>query len=190
MASVDERARLFVALELPREVRDALVAWRASAVDLVEGVRLVPAKYLHVTLCFLGWRRASDVEAIGTACATVGDGGTVELGLGDPVALPRGRPRVLAVSLVDLAGRLGTLQAALSDALAAGGWYEPEERPFFGHVTVARAGRRARIPRGALAAPPPPPLRFVASCVVLYRSRLGTGGASYEAIARVALGQG
>jgi 2'-5' RNA ligase len=170
-------------------VRDALVAWRASAVDLVEGVRLVPAKYLHVTLCFLGWRRASEVEAIGTACATVGDGGTVELGLGEPVALPRGRPRVLAVSLEDL-GRLGTLQAALSDALAAGGWYEPEGRRFFGHVTVARAGRRARIPRGALTAPPPPPLRFVASCVVLYRSRLGTGGASYEAIARVALGQG
>ncbi|HEY2160696.1 MAG TPA: RNA 2',3'-cyclic phosphodiesterase [Solirubrobacteraceae bacterium] len=190
MASVDERARLFVALELPQEARDALVAWRARAVDLVEAVRLVPAKYLHVTLCFLGWRWSSEVEAIGTACATVGDGGTVELGLGEPVALPRGRPRALAVSLEDLGGGLGVLQAALSDALTAGGWYEPEERPFFGHVTVARAGRRARIPRGALTAPPPPRLRFIASCVVLYRSRLHAEGASYEAIARVALRPG
>jgi 2'-5' RNA ligase len=183
----DERARLFVALEVPREVREALVGWRTGALDGAEGVRPVAREDLHVTLCFLGWRGWEDVDAIADVCGVVRGRGAAELCLGEAVALPRRRPRVLAVSLEDAEGALGAAQAALSAALQAGGYYEPEQRPFYGHVTVARAGRGARIPRNALLAPPPP-LRFHASHIVLYCSHLRRGGASYEALARIALG--
>ena len=57
-------------------------------------------------------------------------------------------------------------------------------------MTVARAGRGARIPRAALVAAPVPELRFEGSEVVLYRSRLGRDGARYEPVARVSLGVG
>jgi len=183
-----ERARLFVALDLPADVREALQEWRRAALAGGEGVRPIALQDLHVTLCFLGWRAIGDLGAIAAACAVVRGRGAVELRLGEPVALPRRRPRVLAMALEDTDAELASAQAALSDALHAGGFYEPEERPFYGHVTVARAGRRARIPRTALLASPPPDLRFHATDVVLYRSHLRRSGASYEPLERIALG--
>jgi len=55
------KERLFVALELPEDVRVALVAWRPRD----GGLRPVAAESLHVTLAFLGWREAADADMIG-----------------------------------------------------------------------------------------------------------------------------
>ena len=41
-----ERVRLFVALELPEEIRAALAEWRASVLDLGSQLRLVPVEAL------------------------------------------------------------------------------------------------------------------------------------------------
>ena len=65
-----ERVRLFVALELPEPVRDALVAWRAAVLADVPALRAVARKSLHVTLCFLGWRWDQEVAAIHPAIPT------------------------------------------------------------------------------------------------------------------------
>lgn len=182
-----ERARLFAALELPEDVRDALGAWRDHAIGGMDGVRPVADADLHVTLCFLGWRPVDEVDAIAGACRVVEGSGSVSLSVGEAVALPRRRPRVLAVSLEDGGGRLGSAQAVLAAALSAGGWYAPEARPFHAHVTVARAGRGARIARGGPAGPAPPAISFDGRFVVVYRSRLRRSGASYEPLARIAL---
>src|SRR5947209_6853018 len=115
--SVGERARLFVALELPAEIRAALASWRPR----VAGWRLLPDEALHVTLCFLGWVDAAAVDPIAAACGVVSDRAPVRLALSEPVWLPRRRPRVLAVSLTDTSGELAAVQAALALALAAGG---------------------------------------------------------------------
>ncbi len=212
----DERVRLFVALELPAEVREALTRWRDRLpVDPDRSLRPVAPEALHVTLCFLGWRRADEIPGIAAACGVVAAEPAPALSLGSPLWLPRRRPRVLAVELGDPARRLGAVQSALSGALSAGGWYQPEHRPYLPHVTVARvkAGRSAfrrdapRAPergagrpleRGAgrplergAGRPPEPPapprLDFHASCVVLYRSRLSPSGARYEALTGVEL---
>jgi 2'-5' RNA ligase len=183
----DERARLFVALELTDAVRDALVQWRARTVAEGAGIRVVAVEDLHVTLAFLGWKGVEEVDGITEACAVLRGRGGLDLSLGEAVVLPRHRPRVLAVTLVDTTGALATTQAVVAEALAAAGFYEPEERPFFGHVTVARAGRGARIPRSAAVSEPPPRLPFRGSEVVLYRSRLRRAGASYEALTRIGL---
>jgi 2'-5' RNA ligase len=92
---------------------------------------------------------------------------------------------VLTVELDDTAGRLAAVQSALAQALVAGGFYEPETRPFLAHVTVARVQREARPRRGEL--PAPAPVRFTGETVTLFRSRLGKGPARYEALARVTL---
>jgi RNA 2',3'-cyclic 3'-phosphodiesterase len=187
-----ERARLFVALELPPEARDALDRWRAAALAGVSGLRLVRPEDLHVTLCFLGSRPAHEIEQIGAACGVVAGEPAVESAFGEPVWLPRRRPRVLAVSLDDGDGALARLQAAVSAALVAGGWYAPEPRPFLAHVTVARVGRDARVrPPASSALPALPALSAgVVQCsrVTLYRSRLSPAGARYEPLSVVTLG--
>jgi RNA 2',3'-cyclic 3'-phosphodiesterase len=183
----DERLRLFVALELPEAVREELVGWRSEALRPVPGLRLVAPEALHVTLCFLGSRPASDVDAVLGACGAVAGLPPCPLRLGEAVWLPPRRPGVLAVDVVDVEGRLAEVQAELSRALAAGGWYVPESRPFRAHVTVARVGRGARVPRGVQVRPPPE-LGFEGGCVTLFRSRPGPGGARYEGLGTVALG--
>ncbi|MBB4663423.1 RNA 2',3'-cyclic phosphodiesterase [Conexibacter arvalis] len=184
-----QRARLFVALDLPAEVRAELIAWRAPLLVASDAaLRPVADEALHVTLCFLGQQPLAAVEPLAAAIAEVTAGGSVAVGglaLGAPLWLPRRRPHALTVALRDRDGALGALQGALAAALAAGGWFAPEERPYLPHVTVARV-RRGGDPR-ALARrelPAPPTHAFAGEAVTLYRSHLGGGGARYEALAR------
>ena len=185
------RTRLFVALELPEQVRAALAAWGAGVAADVHGeraLRVLPPESLHVTLCFLGWRDEGHVEAIAAvALGAVPAGAPAPpLALGAPAWLPRRRPRVLAVDLADDGGALAGLQARVSDALEAGAGFEPEKRPFRPHVTVARVPRGAHVSaRDELAAPSP--LQFAGAAVTLYRSRLSRAGAQYEPLARAEL---
>jgi RNA 2',3'-cyclic 3'-phosphodiesterase len=186
MSSPDERARLFVALELPASARDILARWRGSTLRDIPALRPVPVEHLHATLCFLGSRPASQIDLIAAACGVVAGEPVLEPRLGEPVWLPARRPRVLAVRLEDGSGALARVQAALSAALASGGWYAPESRPFLAHVTVARMAKDARIKPPSLE--PPPAVDARCSRVTLYRSRLGSGGARYEPLSAVELG--
>ncbi len=179
----DERARLFVALELPDEVRKALATW-AGGLGL-GGLRLVDAGQLHVTLCFLGWQNLTMAEPIAAACRTLAGSGQLRLSLARAIWLPPRRPRVLAVSLDDPGRVLARIQADLSDRLERGGWYSPERRPYLAHVTAARMRRGAGIWPEAL--PDPPELSFTASQITLFRSRLSAAGARYEALAQMSL---
>ena len=180
------KARLFVALDLPSSARTALTRWRAQQLSGHAGLRLVAAESLHATLCFLGWREETEVGAVAelvSACASPAT--AAPLTIGSPTWLPPRRPRVLAVDLVDHDGTLAALQARVSEMLAAGAEHQPEARPFRPHVTVARVARGARVP--AVTPSLPPALRFAGEAVTLYRSRLGSGGARYEPVLRVAL---
>jgi len=179
--------RLFVALDLPEPVVEALVAWRAPLVRGAAELRAVPREALHVTLAFLGWKPEAAIAPLGElveACAA-GVGGVAGLALGEPLWLPRRRPRVLAVALEDRHGQLIALQERLVARLAADGWHEPEARPYLPHVTVARVrGRGApqaqSRPIAISGGAGPPALPFDGAAVVLYRSRLSPAGARYE----------
>ncbi|MGH2948850.1 MAG: RNA 2',3'-cyclic phosphodiesterase [Solirubrobacteraceae bacterium] len=175
--------RLFVALELPEPVRDALVRFREAAADPDVWRPIVP-EALHLTLAFLGARPEEEVGVVEQVLRGA-DGPAPSLALGEAVLLPPRRARVMAVSLGDPDGTLEALQARVSDGLAAAGVYEPEHRPFRAHATVARLRPRARPPRSIDGAPEP--LEFHARSVALYVSRLHPHGARYEALARVLL---
>jgi RNA 2',3'-cyclic 3'-phosphodiesterase len=185
-----DRARLFVGLDLPGIARSALVQWRANHLSDMAGARwrLIEPEALHVTLCFLGWRVVGDIDQIAAACESAASRPAVELSLGAPVWLPARRPRAIAVTLVDNRHRLSGLQRAIADTLHAGGWYEPEARPFLAHVTVARVGKGEPVRAAELPSPPSRALLYPA--VTLYRSHLGSGGARYEALHTVQLGRG
>ncbi len=181
------KARLFVALDIPEGVREALAAWQRRELAALPELRPVAPEALHVTLCFLGWRDLAEAGRIGELA--VGAAEAVQnLALGEPTWLPRRVPRVLAIEVEDAGGRCANLQSAVSDALVAGGFYERETRPFLPHVTVGRV-RGRRSPRGVRHRPPgpPPPLAFEGAAVTLYRSRPAAGGSTYEPLARAVL---
>jgi 2'-5' RNA ligase len=148
-------------------------------------LRDVAPESLHVTLCFLGSRPEEEIDAIAAACTIVAAEPAPGLVLAEGLWLPRRRPRVLAVRLEDPERGLARIQSELSAALAAGGWYEPEKRPFLAHVTVARVG--ARLGPRPPELPEPPRVEFTGSSVVLYRSRLSRSGARYEPLSTVSL---
>jgi RNA 2',3'-cyclic 3'-phosphodiesterase len=179
-----ERARLFVALELPASVRAQLAQWTETSLRGLP-LRLVDPGSLHVTLCFLGSRDTGAVGEIAAACQAAASRSAISMVLGAALWLPQRRPRVLAVQLTDQQGAAATLQAELASALQAGGFYEPEDRPFLAHVTVARVSRGGRPERAEL--PPPAPVRFETRAVTVYRSQLGSGPARYEPLETVVL---
>jgi 2'-5' RNA ligase len=174
--------RLFAGLELPGQVRAALASWGARVSAREPAVRLVSTDALHVTLVFLGSVPAGDLEEIGRT--VIGEARPLDpLAVGAAAWLPPRRPGVLVADLSEDGDRLALLQGQLALALAP--WYEPEERPFRPHVTVARVRRGERIALRAV--PAPPRLTFPATALVLYRSHAAPEGSRYEPVARIEL---
>jgi 2'-5' RNA ligase len=177
--------RLFVALDLPADVRTVLASWADAAAP--PAVRRVPAVNLHVTLAFLGSRGEDEAVAVaGLLAAHARPVGSLQTA--DALWLAPRRPSVLTVALrADPA--LPALQGELAAALQGAIGLQAEARPFRPHVTVGRVARDTRIDARRALEPPPPQLSFRPPALTLYRSHSGSGGARYEALERVALGQ-
>jgi 2'-5' RNA ligase len=198
-------ARLFVAVDPPEEVCGQLVEWARSASragdSRVHGnasLRVLDPELLHVTLCFLGNRPVGELDSLGAQLTACG-GASGEVSVGAPLWLPARRPRALAVELHDDDGdKLARLQAEVVTALQEVSGWQPSigsragegstkaQRRFHPHITVARMRQRGASYERIL--PPTPPLSFVPSELVLYRSWLSPEGASYEAVASHPIG--
>jgi RNA 2',3'-cyclic 3'-phosphodiesterase len=185
------RARLFVALDLPDDLRDEIVAWGKSELR-DPALRVVAPESLHVTLAFLGYLPEREIERLGEIVRGLG-AKAATLRLEDPVAKPSLR-RARLFALPAIAPATGPLQRELAGKLVAQRLYKPEKRPFWPHVTVARvksagrgSGRPAAVerPPGAL----PKGLLKPALCVrvTLYRSVLQPQGSRYTPLAQVEL---
>ena len=186
------RGRLFVALDLPQDVRTGLVDWQQTALA-DPALRIVAPDALHVTLVFLGYQAEKDVKAIAkTVFAVESEAPAVELAP-EPVGIPRGkRPRLIA--LAANSGGTVALQKQVEERLVEGGFHEPEKRAFWPHVTVARVRPEApRSRKPALITTQPHPLPehmfrfFRPTRLVLFKSHLRRTGAEYEAMAELEL---
>lgn len=180
---------MFIALDLPEQARDRLVAWRDTLLDGRRDVRPVRPEALHVTLVFLGWQDES-------AAGRIAEAAFESLPAAPPPRLtatavrpvPPRSARLFALDLDDEDGRATALQTAMSDALETGGWYRPEKRPFWPHITLARVKRGERRVAPPPDEPPPPRQPFDAAVVTLYRSTLRPQGALYEPLRRTVAG--
>jgi RNA 2',3'-cyclic 3'-phosphodiesterase len=185
------RARLFVALDFPDTLREGIIRWgREELAD--PALRPVSPESLHITLAFLGYRPEKEIEQI-TEVVRESAGPAPWVELRDPVQRPpRGRARLYALPVVSPGAE--ALQAGVAQGLAAQGFYKPEERPFWPHITVARVrpeARGSRRPAVASEAPGPIPPELteprIAIRMALYRSDLQPSGARYVPLAQVEL---
>jgi 2'-5' RNA ligase len=182
---------MFVALDLPEIVREGISAW--SEAELADpALRRVPPESLHVTLAFLGNRPLSDARPIAKVIEWAAEH-QVPMELGDPVGRPvRGKPRLIALPV--LGGSAEQLEDILVRILAFEGFYRPEKRPFWPHVTVARVrveGHGSRRPMRVERSPGSLPAELrkphFSGRLTLYRSELQPSGARYVPLAQVKL---
>jgi RNA 2',3'-cyclic 3'-phosphodiesterase len=186
--------RCFVAIDLSPEVRAAIVRAQAGlrAAAPRADVRWLDPAGMHLTLAFLGEVREERMAALrDTLAATVTPRPPLALMASGLGGFPSARrPRVVWAGIVGEGEALRRTAAAVASALVPLG-FPAEERPFRGHVTLARV----RSPRGlqplgnAIAAGVHADFgRWTAREVVLYRSHLRPSGAVYEPLARFPFG--
>jgi RNA 2',3'-cyclic 3'-phosphodiesterase len=190
------RARLFVALDLPGELRRGIVAWQREALT-DPALRPTKPEALHMTLVFLGYHPEKEIERIAAAAFEVDvPAPTIQLAP-EPIGVPRGRrPRLFALDTPS-EGAVA-LQLQVEERLVGEGLYKPEKRPFWPHLTVARVKPERRGSRKpALVKSPPGPLSertFLRPIplvrLVLFRSHLKPSGAEYEPMAELELPTG
>ena len=183
--------RLFVACELPSEMKAALTALQNSLRrEGAPPVRWVRPEGIHLTLKFLGAVPAGRVADIRAALAPIVEGvRPLGLSLGSLGAFGGRRgARVVWVGVEGDVERVSELQRRVEAALARLG-FPPEGRAFSPHLTLARvpdhvgSADRERLwdMTKALATPEAAPV--IVRELSLMRSILGPGGAVYERLA-------
>lgn len=168
--------RLFVGIELPEEVRERLQGIGAG----IPGARWVASANLHLTLRFLGEVENPVLSEIDPALAAIRAESFDLTLLGIDVFGSKRKPRLLTTQ-VERCERLRQLRDKVESAVVRLG-FEPEERRFTPHVTMARI-RNAHYSRirsfleanGMFRAGPFPVDRFV-----LFSSFLTKAGAVYR----------
>lgn len=153
----------------PPAVLDLLAGLDRPAVD---GVRWTTRDQWHVTLRFLG--PVPEVEPVAEALAGLAAAEPVRAVMGPAVG--RFGRRVLHAPV----GGLDALAAGVGAATAGIG-RPPEDRPFRGHVTLARVAKHADVDLRPLAGGPVAGAWEVGA-VCLVESRLSPAGARYEVL--------
>jgi RNA 2',3'-cyclic 3'-phosphodiesterase len=171
--------RTFVAFYPDESARGELVE---VAPDDAEDVRVTDMADWHVTVRFLG--ELDETLAAATAAATAAAAATVPpftARLGPLTALGTAA-RVLFVPVRGAE----TLATALDDALE--GIVAPRDGPYRGHLTLARARGRGRLP--STLSGMPVSLSFEVGEVALVASSLEPDRAVHQVVERFSLGEG
>ncbi len=177
--------RLFVACDLPAEVRGRLRSLGESLRTEAPRLRWVRPEGIHLTLRFVG---EVDEEIRSRLSETLrravpGAAPPFEVAVEGAGYFPdRGRPRVLWVGLREPSGALAGLHARVEEAVRGAG-VAPENRPFRPHLTLARFGDERADPRLLAAVGLLSTARhglFTVEAVHLFQSVLRPSGAAYR----------
>ena len=190
--------RLFVAVELPADVKSAalrlIAALRTRCEHFAPRARISWAAVdrMHLTLQFIGEADPSRTHAIEQVLEPPFDLPPFELVFGGTGVFPDvRRPRVIWAGLTAGAQPLQDLQQQVAARLVAAG-VVAEDRPFQPHFTLARvreaAGLRAQSALEGLSDADLGPVHVVET--VLFESRASAGGQEYVARQRTRLGHG
>lgn len=133
-------SRYFLALPLTELVRERLAAARPPKLP---GIKLVRADLMHVTLHFLGELEKHDVTEVKRALQDIKEPPN-SFDIAGVGAFPvDGPPRVIWAGIEENPP-LAHLHQKLGDTLQQAIGFEPEDRPFSPHITLARVKRRLK----------------------------------------------
>lgn len=181
--------RLFLALEVPRELREMIGEAVRNEKGHLPEARWVRPEAMHLTLVFLGETAPELVPDLEPAAAAVfAARRPLELAVEGAGSFPPKRPaRVLWLAFRETEeGRLADLQGALQEALAGAIGFEPDRRPFHPHLTLARCRKpwpRRPVERFAESFGRPWGQAYEVHEGRLVESRLEPSGARYRTVA-------
>jgi len=177
--------RLFVAMDIPEDVRSAIGALAAKLRLVCRNARWVRIEGLHVTLKFIGETSAEKTEMIKTALAAVPFRAPIPMNFRGLGFFPNGHsPRVLWAG-IEAGAELAALAAAVEASLDPLG-IPREERAFSPHLTLARFEMLRGLDALLAAIEKAGPLEFgvtTAKEFHLYQSILKLGRAEYTRLA-------
>jgi 2'-5' RNA ligase len=179
--------RLFVAVDVPDELRDAIESEVVGPIrDRVAGAKWTRPEGRHLTLSFLGNVDDDRVMEISHALGRAASPHPpFEASFEEVGGFPdMHRPRVLWIGIGEGAEAMSALASSVRDELAPLG-FEKEDRPFTAHLTLARFSKPRVIdefPEVTVQLN-----RFRVDGVVLFRSQLHPKGARYTALERFPL---
>jgi 2'-5' RNA ligase len=183
--------RLFIAIELPETIKQAIAVVQARLKADGASANWTRPEGIHLTLKFLGEVEEAKVPGIVQALDNAARGsGPLKLSVAGAGAFPNGKvPRVLWLGVTGDLERLASLQMAVEDAMEKQG-FEREARKFSPHLTLARIKfpkprdnwqERIDSVRGVELG------SFEATQICLMQSELRREGAVYTEIARIEL---
>jgi 2'-5' RNA ligase len=129
--------RIFVALDIPEEVRAALGALIARLRPISRAARWARIEGVHLTLKFIGEVQPEKVEAIQGSLAQIRFPDSIEMKFRNVGFFPNERRPSVFWAGVEAGAELGALAAAVETSLAPLG-IAKEHRAFSPHLTLAR----------------------------------------------------
>lgn len=130
--------RLFVAVPIPGHITEELERWTRAHKDNLPFRKWAHPQDYHITLQFLGDTPAAKTEALLSALLEV-QAAPMALALnGAGTFGPPKAPRVLWTAITGDLERLTSLHTAVIQATRSLG-FEPEDRPYTPHITLARS---------------------------------------------------
>jgi len=130
--------RLFIAIELPEEIKQGIARVQEQLRKTGANAGWVRPEGIHLTLKFLGEVSDTKVQEIMTALAVVQGTGKLNLTVEGAGAFPTVKnPRVLWIGVSGDIEKLAVVHASIEDAMEKVG-FEREARKFSPHLTLAR----------------------------------------------------
>lgn len=144
----ESKTKAFIAVDIPQDIKSKIVEVSKS---LDSGsIKLVGLEQLHITLFFLGYVDAEQLEAVKRILSSVrASGFAIDLnGMG---TFDARNPRVVFVNITQGAEELKALYSSLYNSISAL-HIKLEEREFTPHVTIARVKKFTSKETGAVTA--------------------------------------
>jgi 2'-5' RNA ligase len=178
--------RIFIALDIPADVRAGLTKYMDRARLLAPEARWVRVEGLHVTLKFVGHVDDAVVEQMKVALASI-KAAPFAVKFAGVGFFPNPNAARVFWAAVDGGDHLPLLASTIDAALEKLG-FPRETKPYHPHLTLARTSTRPlRELQPLLAEPPPQFGTMTAREFFLYQSQPQKGGSKYTRLERFAL---
>jgi 2'-5' RNA ligase len=176
--------RVFIALELSREIKKELEKVQNQLKKAGAQATWVKPEIAHLTLAFLGSITSNQVETIHQVLEEIGQGKPIQLELGQVGCFPHpAKPRVIFVSLKGELVKLNSLVKQIREGLKKEkiGF---DKKPFRTHVTLGRVKKRQNL-TPILKGIKVKKTKFLAQEITLIKSELTPSGPVYSKLKRI-----